>query len=338
MSRIILHIGAHKTATSYIQDVLTLNEDLLAQNGIIYPNIFPNGAHHVLTAPWRPEMVEQTGFTVERADAVYKSLVDEHAKSDRTVVLSAEPWSRIHKGVTNFAELAPRIEGFDEVVILYVMRHPWELLQSLYLQFTKDWHKPPQIESLLESAFNDEPIGGVTLDHQKVLDLVCEGFDESQVQFASYEKIKALPMGVLTPVMELCGLDALPEGFQPAPKSNVSTDPLATYVAHRMMPNGRPKPTAITRVRRAMDVHFGEKSKTTLLTEAEAVRLDAHFRSSADALYDRLSGHSPYITRQDLKFPDNLVQRDQIDLEFMFTLGRRLMTVLDNTEARAKAT
>ena len=335
MSRLVLHIGAHKTATSYIQDVLTLNDELLEQHGVIYPRLHPNRAHHVLTAPWRPDLVEQTGFTVERANEAYQKLVDDHAKSDRTVVLSAEPWSRIHRGVTDFSELAQKVEGFDEVVILYVMRHPWELLQSLYLQFTTDWHKPPQIEALMQSTLEGEQIGGVTVDHERVLDLVCAGFDESQVQFASYEVIKGMPMGVLTPIMDLCGLKDLPDGFQPAPRSNVSADPLGTYVAHRLNRYAMPRRDVITRVRRAIDAHFGEKTKTTVLTKAEAETLDAHFRDSGDRLYDRLSGHSPYFARQELSFPDNVIQRDRIDLDFMFTLARRLLVVKERSEAQA---
>ena len=36
MPRILLHIGAHKTATSYMQKKLALNVDLLARRGIHY--------------------------------------------------------------------------------------------------------------------------------------------------------------------------------------------------------------------------------------------------------------------------------------------------------------
>lgn len=329
MSRLVLHIGAHKTATSYIQDVLTLNDELLLDHGIVYPRVFPNRAHHVLTTPWRPEVAEQTGFTAEKAYATYRQLVDEHAKSDRTVVLSGEPWSRVAAGVTDFEELARLVEGFDDVVLLYVARHPWELLQSLYLQFTKDWQHPPMIEKLLEDTLQGTQVGGVTLDHERVLDLVCTGFDESQVQFANYEVIKSMPMGVLTPIMELCGKSELPEGFQPAPRSNVSPDPLATYVTHRMKPNVKPRRDTINRIRRAIDAHFGENAKTTVMTRAEAEQLHERYDASDRRVFDRLSGHSPYLKRQEMVFSDSLIQRDQIDVDFMITLTRRLLVALE---------
>ncbi len=337
MGRLILHIGAHKTATSYIQDVLALNETLLADHGVIYPNIWPNNAHHVLTAPWRPEITETTGFTAEQADEWYAKLAREHAKSDRTVILSAEPYSRAAQGETDFAQLASRVEAFDEVVILYVLRHQWELLQSLYLQFTTDWKRPPRFESMLQTAMREPRTAGVPLDHEWVIDHVMKGFDQDSIHFANYEIIRHTPDGVLSPIVDLLGWDGLPEGFEPHKRSNVSADPLATYVAHRMNPNLAPKGTHIRRIRNIMDVAFGAGTRTAIFNKDEAEALDARYRASNQALFDRLGGHSKYLDNVPFSWKDDIVQRDQIDEDFLFLMGRRLFVALEQQFAENKA-
>lgn len=337
MGRLILHIGAHKTATSYIQDVLALNEDLLASRGVIYPNIWPNNAHHVLTAPWRTEIVETTGFTPEQADEWYAKLAREHAKSDRTVILSAEPYSRAAQGETDFAELAARVEAFDEVIILYVLRHQWELLQSLYLQFTTDWRRPPKFEAMLDNAMREPRVAGVPLDHEWVIDHAMKGFGQENIHFASYEMIKDTPDGVLAPIVDLLGWDSLPDGFQPHKRSNVSADPLATYVAHRINPNQAPKPGHIQRVRNVMDLAFGAGNRSTVFNKDEAEALDAHYRASNQAVFDRLGGHSRYLSNVPFQWKDSIIERKQIDEDFMFLLSRRLFLALERQKVEAEA-
>lgn len=333
MGRLILHIGAHKTATSYMQDVLALNEDLLASRDVIYPNIWPNNAHHVLTAPWRPEITETTGFTPDDADRWYSKLVRDHGKSDRTVILSAEPYSRCAQGETDFSELAARVEGFDEVVILYVLRHQWELLQSLYLQFTTDWRRPPRFEMMLANAMKETRVAGVPLDHEWVIDHAMKGFGQENIHFASYEKIKDTPAGVMTPIVDLLGWDGLPEGFQPHKRSNVSADPLATYVAHRLNTNVAPKIADIQRIRKVMDLAFGADNRSAVFNKDEAAELDKHYRASNQAVFDRLGGHSKWLTNVPFTWKDSTIERKQIDDDFMYLLCRRLLGSLNRRNA-----
>lgn len=333
MGRLILHIGAHKTATSYIQDVLALNEDLLASRGVVYPNIWPNNAHHVLTSPWRSEIVETTGFTPEDADRWYAKLVREHGKSDRTVILSAEPYSRAMQGETDFSELAARVEGFDEVIILYVLRHQWELLQSLYLQFTTDWRRPPRFEQMLANAMKEPRVAGVPLDHEWVIDHAMKGFGQENIHFASYEKIKESPSGVLAPIVDLLGWDGLPEDFQPHKRSNVSADPLATYVAHRMNVNVAPKAGDIKRIRNVMDLAFGAGVRSAVFNKDEAQALDDRYRASNQAVFDRLGGHSKWLTNVPFLWKDGITERKDINEDFMFLLCRRLLNTIGRSEA-----
>ena len=52
MPRLILHVGAHKTGTSYLQSVFYQNRAVFERSGVYYPAIGPNDAHHALAAVW----------------------------------------------------------------------------------------------------------------------------------------------------------------------------------------------------------------------------------------------------------------------------------------------
>jgi len=52
MARLILHIGTHKTATTTIQNSFHANRKLLAQHGLIYPDLGRAAGHHGLVTDW----------------------------------------------------------------------------------------------------------------------------------------------------------------------------------------------------------------------------------------------------------------------------------------------
>jgi hypothetical protein len=87
--RVFVHIGAPKTGTTYLQQVLKANRELLAQHGVLYPDLGLD-AHH--TAAWslRPE-VTGTGVEISRFSGAWERLVDQiNAWSGPTAVISTE--------------------------------------------------------------------------------------------------------------------------------------------------------------------------------------------------------------------------------------------------------
>ena len=54
MSRIILHVGTHKTATTTLQDTCAANRRRLAAHGVVFPEVGPTNGQHTLVTRWIP--------------------------------------------------------------------------------------------------------------------------------------------------------------------------------------------------------------------------------------------------------------------------------------------
>lgn len=129
--RLVIHIGPHKTASSYIQVNLQRARDDLASKGWLYPSEATDGmgAHHHLahnadqylpdTAPYRP-LLEKLGQSAR-------------ANGDN-IVLSAEGFCRM--APANFDVLAD-ILGFDGYELVYVVRDQLDLFPSLWAEEVK---------------------------------------------------------------------------------------------------------------------------------------------------------------------------------------------------------
>jgi hypothetical protein len=76
MSRIILHIDPHKTATTTLQRAMHANRTELEKYGIIYPHTPPSTVHHILAADWidpiiptRSDFTMPTPFSPSKTDS-----------------------------------------------------------------------------------------------------------------------------------------------------------------------------------------------------------------------------------------------------------------------------
>jgi len=116
MARVFLHIGGHKTGTSFLQSMFHRNRALLARDAIHYPDIGPNNAHHALVRPWivTPDIPDRF-FGRAGADGVWERLTDTYAAMAGTLFLSAENFSRVRPTRVDMADLARRLAPFEEV-------------------------------------------------------------------------------------------------------------------------------------------------------------------------------------------------------------------------------
>jgi hypothetical protein len=149
--RLVLHVGPHKTATTYIQNNLAAYRDTLDQAGWLYPdNIgIMDGvpeAHHDLAYraetyfwPGRDNHHQLTGLAA-RARATQKNLL-----------LSAEGFSMW--SLSQYLRLAD-ILGCPTVEVVYALRDPVALLHSYWAE---------EVKQGMTASFPDR-IAGVTLD------------------------------------------------------------------------------------------------------------------------------------------------------------------------------
>ena len=138
MAKLVLHIGAHKTGTSYLQSLFYHNHDLLRSHGVFYPKTGPNLAHHALAAVWIPVSdVPERFFGAAGPVGLWDKLIAEYAPLDGTVFLSAENFSRSAPKAVDMADLAKRLAPFESVQVVYTLRAQITLLDYATFRRTK---------------------------------------------------------------------------------------------------------------------------------------------------------------------------------------------------------
>lgn len=131
--KLVLHIGTHKTGTTYIQNVLARNAARLLQAGILYPKSGQiHNAHFKLC--WK---LRHPDFKDAALDAIpeWRGLMDEIRTSTADIaIVSAEEFAF---SITP-KRLADLKAHFDVQIICFV-RSPDTFVQSFYNQFVKDF-------------------------------------------------------------------------------------------------------------------------------------------------------------------------------------------------------
>lgn len=135
--RLVIHMGATKTGSTFLQRQLALNEKILLDYGIFLPMTGrrrgPNVNHH--TIAW--ELVGDRRY--HASDGSWDEMVAEINRSDAHIALiSSEAFARL----AGDAELRPRfVERLaalpHRVELIYVVREPLARINSMYTQSLK---------------------------------------------------------------------------------------------------------------------------------------------------------------------------------------------------------
>jgi len=133
-TRLVLHVGPHKTASSYIQENLSQNRRVLSEHGWTYPSETTNGqaGHHDLAhnaADYLSPSSERHRTLTELASNV--------RQNSHNLVLSAEGFCRWNRKTLN---TLATILGFEEYEIVYVVRDPLDVFPSFWAEEVKQGH------------------------------------------------------------------------------------------------------------------------------------------------------------------------------------------------------
>lgn len=313
MAKLILHIGAHETDATGLQDILFHNRDMLAAHGVHYPDIGPNRAHHVLVGPW----IDMSASYYGRGgpDGMWRQFVDTYAAKPGTVFLSAEPFSRAEPQRVDMADLRERLSGFEDVRLVYTVRQQSELIQSIWLQVAKEG-KAGHLPNFLTAALKTRLATGVPVDHGMVYDHMLAGFRPEQITFLDYEQIRRAPGGVLQAFLDLIGGGLRADQLAPVSnnQANISPDPLGMYIYGRIAPGETPVPEELARVVAALKK--GRPLPTTIYTRADYAQVCKVFAPLNAAFVARVQAHQPGFTMTgeleapEFTFRDMLNQQD----------------------------
>ena len=218
MKEIILHIGAHKTGSTALQNYLATNRDILGKKGIVYPSLGDSDVyHHVLLRPIVEPKADDFIWDINRKCSIetredIKQLMSDYLNSsnESKVVLSTE-FLFVNNPIFNnipvgfdFAEYASDIfSGFTVTPVVY-LRNPVDWIESCYGEAVKGAHTCYQgsFDQYLDENRN-------SLNYQRYLAPWLKVYGD-QVKVFCYEKILAEYDGIISHFMcEVLGLDHL---------------------------------------------------------------------------------------------------------------------------------
>lgn len=329
MSRVILHIGTHKTATTTIQDTLFHNADILAQANVIYPRLSAKiTGHHGLVHDWGklPEVYRlPAGSRAALAD-----IARDHASSDRTVILSSEEFSRADpEAAPDFAELRKILAGFDKITVVCTLRTQWEFLQSVYQELSKK-HRPPRPPQLVWPVIERGTFAGLFVDYGLLLDRLESSFGPSDIHLVDYHRAKCEPGGLVGHVLRLADVGYLVDRITPVNggMSNVSPPSLSGWAANILAEPHIAPDWTITAAQEAYVQRFGPGARPCLFTSGEFDALARHFEARNTELEQRRTTHQPGFEISRADSSEIAVFRNHADAEFWMRVSRRLGTRL----------
>lgn len=323
MARVVLHIGTHKTATTTIQDMFAHNAALLAEHGLIYPELGRTTGHHGLVMDWNA--LPPIYALPEGSIGTLRRIAQDHAPGDATVFLSSEEFSRGRPGARpDFVAIREALSGFDRIEVVCVLREQWQFVQSIYLEVSKG-RQPLRPPALLETVLQHDMVEGLWTDYNKLYDGLLTAFAPEEITFLDFDTCRSGPGGILGAMLGYLGIDLDPEQLTPINdgRSNRSSAPLPTWAANIVAEPGVAPAWLIEAATGAFEVQFGKGATSRIWTREESRKLVGYARRCNSRLCERLSATQPgfRITTTPPRDKDE-VFREDVPAEFWIRTTR----------------
>ena len=235
MQTLYLHLGAHRTGTSSIQNFLHLNAGALAARGVLYPF----GVKRHLDLANRLFAGQTT------ADEIAEGIRDEIAACGHdihSVILSDEDIA-MRRDLSALAGLARHFR----VRPVYSLRRQDLWLESWYLQNLK-WQWNPELSHCTLDGFMARRADFHWIDYDRSIRHLEDLFGAENVVIEVFEKGR-MPGGPVESFCRAVGIDD-PSTLKPAPHANPSRTPLVSEFM-RCLPLDEAPPAYRARLERA---------------------------------------------------------------------------------------
>ena len=325
MARLVLHIGTHKTATTTVQDTFHNNRTLLAEQGVVYPDLGRHSGHHGLLTDWisLPAAYELSGGGINNLRALAKEYVDK----DVTLFLSSEEMSRGGGagGKVDMQALAQIFAGFESVKILCFLRSQWQFLQSVYLEIART-RIPPPPHQIVAEALETGMVDGLWCNYSSLYDHLLTGFDAGDILFMDFDTARNNKGGIIRVVLETLGipldinrLSLINDGL-----SNVSAAPLPTWAALAIAGGNMVNADLSEAVQTAFDLEFGPGAPNCLFTRKELENINNWAALKNAELLQHIADTSGMQSNLLAKLPENTIFREDINSPFWVRAARRI--------------
>ena len=200
MLKLYLHIGMPKTGTTYIQNFLRANNNVLKEKGYVYPDfgvrfdaVGANRNAHFLVSVIRDENKKRlVGTEHEIEDECFEKLYGLFEEYPNVIISEESIWnSAERKRYKNFwKNLKERLEshGISLKIIVYLRR------QDLYIQsFWAQQIKESRFSDTLQEYIKSSAFKRAKLDYKQRLDEISEVVGKENMLVRVYEKEQYAP-------------------------------------------------------------------------------------------------------------------------------------------------
>ncbi|MFZ1467758.1 MAG: hypothetical protein WAT09_02155 [Paracoccaceae bacterium] len=325
MSKVVLHIGTHKTATTTIQDVFARNAKLLAEHGLIYPKLGRAAGHHGLVMDWSvylPKIYGLPGGSL----ASLRRIAADHAAGSHTVFLSSEEFSRGTDTLqVDFSAVREALSGFDDIEVVCVLREQWQFVQSIYLEVSKI-RVPPRPPLFVETVLKDDLIEGLWTDYNLLYDLLLKSFPPEAITFLDFDDCRASEGGILGRMLAYLGVDLAPAALELVNegRSNASPLPLPAFAANLVAEPKVAPAWLVEATTGAFQVQFGQKARSQLWTREEYRVLRDYAQDRNGRLSDRLLPYQPGFAVHATNQREGDIYREDLRADFWVRSNRWL--------------
>ncbi|MEP2027697.1 MAG: hypothetical protein ABJI96_03195 [Paracoccaceae bacterium] len=309
MSKLILHIGMHKTASTSIQDTFAKNQAYLNQHGLVYPRL--GRGHHGLVTTWI-SLPDHYSLNAP-AENHWRHIAKTQGPTNNTVLISTEEMSRGSIGSrVDFMTILNWTKAFDEIEIVCLVRDQLSLLQSIYFQVL------PACPNLMWPHFLDQALSsnfatGVFLDYNDLLDFLLKNFQQRNIHFIPFRAAVKHPHGPAGALLDKIDFGSLATGMKFV-NSNISEPPLPYWVASMISRPGRPSAADIALAQKMLSDRYGT-AKSTIYSPAEAKRVTEKYAKPNSRFCGRV-GSVPAATLTGGPAKAGLTFRNELDHSF----------------------
>lgn len=280
MSELIIHIGAHKTATTTIQKALFDNAKALADSGLIYPRVcWFHYAQHRLAFALRGLADPVRGDRPDLATEVAQlNAVLDQQRSGKVLISSEELFSI---GSASIALLRSAVRA-ERVRIIAFVRRPDEMLLSIYNQKTKSpgngFARP--LDYFVSHPRQIDP----DILYAEHIGNWADAFGTDAINLQTYEA--SPPVEAFFAALGLAALPRLGNGLnQSVPAPVVEVMRLAKAFGFEEQKQRALYELANRQFEGAPRVYLSDEARTRIIN---------HFEAENDALFARFGRENPY--------------------------------------------
>jgi hypothetical protein len=293
MPAFLVHVGPHKTGTTYLQVRLAAARDRLWAHGVCYPDIWDS-------APGEPSHRKLVVALREaRAVDLRAQFAEIRRSGPDAVLISAEGIGHLDHAAL---DLLASLIGADPVTVIFYCRRWSEILPSLWQETVKHGDDDTLPEFLARHLA--DPIGSPVLNFTHALDRYARVFGRSNVALVSYsnlgdQRLDLAEHFVATFLPQLRPVAAdLPAPREPRPNQSLATQDIEIIRALNSFSfrDGLARASRLRdwvwRQRGSLDLSalysLIDTSMTTMRLSDASAALDLLHKRSSEAWQDRL--------------------------------------------------